>query len=129
MAVDVVLKDRNGNELNVGSKLYAYSINIDVDGDDISWSVYFSTPSTKLINIDDVEGVEQILPLMCEDYQYSGYLINNNDGEIYIIYDIHRNMNNEVIIKAYKLSDTSVQISEWINNYDIVLADITRSEM
>lgn len=79
MAVDVVLKDRNGNELNVGGKLYKHNINftIDEDGMQVVYLTHYSTSASL------IETMEQLCTLFYENEQINIVYVDDNEGETY----------------------------------------------
>ena len=87
MAVDVVLKDRNGNELNVGGKLYRHNIKSEYHNSGYQLFLTFyktnNAPITTLREILDLLGYGN--NTLCyiynaeDDYQYIGNLYSDMD--------------------------------------------------
>lgn len=124
MAVDVILKDRNGNELNVGSKLYKHNIRLSYQGERV-FSLTLELYTTKNIQIDTFEkltsyyqGDIEIGTVIYDEnteMTYSGFIsflgttlfISNYNGEEVILNEEYSNLINNPNLT---ITDTSIPV-------------------
>ena len=120
MAKNVVLKDRNGNELNVGSKLYMHDIQLYVDEDQLNFiSIKRYSTSNEPINT-----FEKVCKYCQNDFYESAILLDDNEGEVYAGY-FKFNSPDEFRFVGIKINETISKISKTYTSFTLIYDNIS----